>query len=73
MRCYNKECEANDYYMCQADPAQDNCEYRALDKPIISFNDWWDDQTKDSDQWGTLERLAAKDAWEFATRQGERR
>jgi len=37
----------------------------------MTFNEWWEDQTKDSCQWGTLERLAAKDAWEFAEKQAE--
>lgn len=29
------------------------------------FNEWWDNLTKSSDQWTTLERLAAYDAWNF--------
>jgi hypothetical protein len=30
--------------------------------------EWWEAQIKDSNQWTTLERCAAKDAWKAALR-----
>ena len=32
----------------------------------MTFEKWWEKKVGNSDQWTTLERLAAKDAWEAA-------
>jgi hypothetical protein len=32
------------------------------------FDEWWSKQVGNSSEWTTLERLAAKDAWEAATK-----
>jgi len=35
------------------------------------FDEWWAKQVDNGGTWTTLERLAAKDAWEAATRLAE--
>jgi len=35
---------------------------------MITFNEYWTELTKGSTQWTTLERLAAKDAFEYVQR-----
>jgi len=40
----------------------------ALLDAATSFDDWWEQQTADSREWSTLERLAAREAWDAATR-----
>ena len=34
----------------------------------MTFEEWWEGQVGNSDQWTTLERLAAKDSWYAAQR-----
>jgi len=38
----------------------------ASERSMLRFQDWWDEQTAKSQQWATLERLVAREAWEAA-------
>jgi light-regulated signal transduction histidine kinase (bacteriophytochrome) len=40
----------------------------ALLDAATSFDAWWEQQTAGSRVWSTLERLAAREAWDAATR-----